>query len=289
MNTDTQPIDDNAAYHADKSRIGKSGLDLVHRSPAHYYAKYLDPDRERDKPTPALAMGSATHKALFEKDTFLETYIVMDDTKICQEIGGKAPRQTNRYKDWLSDFQNKNGNKTIIDAADFRTCIAIRNAVASHPAAAILLEKGVPEQRIDWAWQGDNSAGNPIQVKCKSKLDWQSHNGFIVDLKTTEDASPTEFAKSAYNYRYHVQAAFYLEAYYQKYGEPARGFIFIAAEKKPPYAVALYYATPDMINLGRREYEADLRVYHDCLVTGEFPSFGTEIKQLVLPAWAYRQ
>ena len=33
----------NAEYHADTSAISASGLKLFMRSPAHYYAAYLDP------------------------------------------------------------------------------------------------------------------------------------------------------------------------------------------------------------------------------------------------------
>jgi len=32
----------NKEYHA-KNMVGKSGLDLIARSPAHYWAKYINP------------------------------------------------------------------------------------------------------------------------------------------------------------------------------------------------------------------------------------------------------
>jgi exodeoxyribonuclease VIII len=280
--------DDNEAYHADKSRIGKSGLDLIHKSPAHYYAKYLDPNREREKQTPALLMGSAVHMAVFEPQDFMKKFVVINDTAIIAEIGGKAPKQTNRYKEWLQDFARENAGKTILSSEDFEKCLKIKEAVYNHPTAALLLEGGVAEQRVDWLWQGEDKNFNPIQVKCKSKMDWQSHNGFIVDLKTTEDASPAGFGKSIFNYRYDVQGAFYTDAYRQATGNEPRGFIFIAVEKSAPYAVALYYLTPEQIARGRREYEADLRTYHECLISGEFPAYGIDIKPAQLPAWAYR-
>lgn len=279
----------NDKYHADTTRIGKSGLDYIHQSPAHYYAAYLDPNWVREKQTAALIMGSAVHMATFEADDFLKKFAVLDDSEICAEIGGKAPKQTKAYKEWLADYTKSNPGKTILDQDEFNHCLRIREAVVNHPAASVLLESGVAEQRIDWLWQGADDDFNPIQVKCKSKMDWQSHNGFIVDLKTTEDASPEGFGKSVWNYRYHVQGAFYLDAYEYHYGQPARGFIFIAVEKKPPYAVAVYFLPPDVIDIGRREYEADLRVYHRCLVTNEWPGYPTTIQPIQLPAWAMRK
>lgn len=289
MEQNTTPASDNDAYHKDWTRIGKSGLDLIHQSPSHYYAKYLDPNREREKQTPALFMGSATHKAILEPDTFLQSYVVMDDTETCKEIGGKAPRSTNRYKEWTAEFEQANRGREVISADDFRLCLKLRDSVYANPTAALLLEKGIAEQRIDWVWNGDDENGNPIAVKCKSKPDWLSHNGFIVDIKTTEDASPNGFGKSSFNYRYHVQAPFYTDAYIHKFGERPRGFVFVAVEKRPPYAVAVYYTYDDLDNFGRREYEKDLRAYHKCLLTNEWPGYGTEPKPLVLPAWAYRQ
>jgi exodeoxyribonuclease VIII len=165
----------------------------------------------------------------------------------------------------------------------------MRDAVFAHPAASILLQAGEAEQRVDWTWQGEDADFNPIQVKCKSKMDWQSHNGFIVDLKTTEDASKSGFGKSVWNYRYHVQGAFYCDAYEQYHGQAPRGFLFIAVEKKPPFAVALYFLTPEQMDIGRREYERDLRVYHQCLLRNEWPSYGTGIEPIELPGWAYKQ
>jgi hypothetical protein len=259
-------------YHKDSTRIGKSGLDLVHRSPAHYYAKYLDPNREWEEPTPALILGSAVHCAVFESEKFSQQFAV-------------APvidKRSNAGKAAWADFQSANQGKQLLTSEQFDTCMKMKAAVHAHPTAKLLLEGGVAEQRIDWL--------EPHTLaKCKSKLDWQSDNGFIVDLKTTEDAGPTGFAKSIANYRYHVQGAFYLDAYQEKYGQPARGFIFIAVEKTPPFAVALYYLTQEDIDFGRMEYLADLEVYLRCLRNNEWPAYGTEVKPISLPAWARRR
>jgi len=48
----------NEQYHADTSAISASGLKLFARSPAHYYAAYLDPQRPERQP------GSYTHPTL---------------------------------------------------------------------------------------------------------------------------------------------------------------------------------------------------------------------------------
>ena len=66
----------NAAYHAGDG-ISKSGLDLIARSPLHYFAKYRSPDRERDEPTEAMKLGTAVHSAVLEPESFASDYIVV--------------------------------------------------------------------------------------------------------------------------------------------------------------------------------------------------------------------
>jgi exodeoxyribonuclease VIII len=274
----TQTPDENEVYHADTRRIGKSGLDLIAKSPAHYWAKYLDPNREREEPTKAMLIGSAVHSAVLEPDDFARKYMILPELNL----------RTNAGKEKLEELSNHaRANKlSIISKDDYELCKLMKETVWKHPAASVLLSDGIAEQRIDWTKEILSEDGEFIEVACKSKPDWQSHNGFIVDLKTTEDASPAGFAKSVWNYRYHVQAPFYADAYEHKYGEPPRGFIFIAVEKSPPYAVALYFAPPSMMDKGRSTYERDLRTYVKCLENGEWPAYGTEVMELQLPPWA---
>ena len=278
-------IDENAAYHADTSRISKSGLDLIAQSPAHYYAKYLDPNREPQQPTKALIAGSVSHMTLFEPHLLRDRYFILDDAAKIREIGGASPRSTTRYKEWKAEQLEANAGKQEITLEAWKATNRMIENVQAHPAAKILLQAGKAEERMDWLWQGVDEDGNPIAARCKIKPDWQSHNDFIVDLKTTEDASPNGFLRSVYKYRYHVQSAFYIDGYTAIHGAAPRGFIFMAVEKSPPYAVALYFATPEMIEAGRRAYERDLQTYSRCLRDENWPAYSTQVMPLGLPAW----
>jgi hypothetical protein len=83
--------------------------------------------------------------------------------------------------------------------------------------------------------------------ECKCRPDWHSADGkIIVDVKTTEDASPGKFLRSSVlGWRYHVQAAFYMQ------GLPtAEVFLFVVVEKKPPFAVAVYSLPQKLIDRG---------------------------------------
>lgn len=63
------------------SAINKSGLDLVARSPLHYYAAYLDPHRAPRDETPSMRLGTAIHTAIYEPARFQSDYMRRPDPK----------------------------------------------------------------------------------------------------------------------------------------------------------------------------------------------------------------
>ena len=84
--------------------------------------------------------------------------------------------------------------------------MGFRLALAQNPLAASFLSAGEPEVSI---FSEDEETGLAI----KGRLDWIQPNGTIVDLKTVGagKASPKEFAKQVASFKYHMQAAHYLE------------------------------------------------------------------------------
>jgi exodeoxyribonuclease VIII len=80
----------------------------------------------------------------------------------------------------------------------------------------------------------------------------------IIDIKTTDDASPHRWQWSAVDYGYHRQAWIYQRALGQATGEPHR-FIFAVVEKpKPstrgiPPTVALYELDSETTSMGMQD------------------------------------
>ncbi len=259
----------NEQYHNDTTRISKSGLDLINRSPAHYYARYLDPTREPERKTAALIDGTAVHTAILEPRKFKDRYIV--------DPG--FDRRTNAGKADLALFVRNYPGKELLSKDTYYMAMKLREAMEKHPVAKRLLEDGVPEETLHWQ---DRLTGAP----CKARMDWLSGR-FIVDIKTTEDASPRAFGRSANTYRYPVQSAFYYDGMVANDRE-VEGFIFIAVEKSPPYGVALYFSGDAEINLGRQLYLKNLETYMACVRSGTWPGYPHEVTQLRLPDWAYK-
>lgn len=268
MNTGLYNGVPNADYHAGPG-VSKSGLDKVAQSPLHYWAAYLDPNRQPREETPAMKVGTAIHAAVLEPDVFRDGYL-------------PAPRidkRTKAGKEMYADLQAiaESKNAILLDADDYAACVAIADQVRLHPAARALFREGAAEQSAFWT---DAETG----VLCKARPDWLMP-GAILDVKSTENASPGGFQRSVANYRYHVQAAWYLDGLAAATGDRLQAFIFCCFEKTPPYACAFYYADADMIELGRREYRKALRVYADCLAADKWPGYPVEILPISLPAW----
>lgn len=255
----------NADYHAHPA-VSKSGLDKIAQSPAHYLA-YLN-GAERD--TEAKIFGTAFHDFVLLPDTFAKQYTVLPDDFNARTKDGKALAA-----------QIKAAGQTPLKTGQMADIKGMAAAIAAHPRAAALLQGGQAEQSIFWT---DGDTG----IDCRCRPDYLHPSGIIVDLKTTADAAPAEFARSVANYRYHVQDAFYSEGYYQATGKWPRGFVFIAVEKTAPYAVAVYSLDEEAKAYGRELWQRDLAALQNARQTEIWQAYNPEIQTLSLPAWAYR-
>lgn len=260
----------NDEYHSGPG-ISKSHLDAIaSASPRHYWHKYLNPNRERAEPTAAMVMGSAVHSAILEPDLFPSEVI-------------EAPefdRRTKVGKAEYEAFKAANAGRIILPPEDYATCLAIRDAVHTHPVAAGLLQGGKAEQSF---YAIDPETGELI--KCRT--DYLHDSGaMIVDVKTTEDASPAGFGKSSANFRYPIQTAWYNRVLDTCYGEHPETWVFLAVEKKPPYAIGLYFMEPELLERAAIAAQRDFMRIVEHRRSGEWPDYGIEPQPLVLPGWS---
>lgn len=255
----------NADYHAHPA-ASKSHLDKVNRSPAHYWAHYLDPNRQPQEPTSAMMLGTALHTAVLEPHLWDQQYAVPPQA---------FDRRTKVGKELAAAFEAEAEGKTVLAPGDADQIRRMADAVHRHPASSFLLDlPGIREGSYFWI---DQQTG----LECKCRPDWHSQDRrILVDVKTTEDASPRGFARSCANYRYHVQAN-----WYQRPFSEAEQFLFIAVEKAPPYLVAVYAATPAMVAAGGRAADNDLQLLARCKASNTWPGYSDEIQPLDLPSW----
>ena len=261
---------ENADYHR-HSAVSKSHLDQVARSPLHYWARYLDPNRVVPEPTPAMAIGSAVHTHVLELDQWDARYVTAPEG---------INRRTNAGKAEWEAFETAATGRTVLSRTDAELVMRMGHSVFRHPAAAMLLSMpGKAETTHMWT---DEATG----LQCKCRPDWLIDDGsLIVDLKTTEDASPAGFRKSIANWRYHVQAAWYLDGIEQATGTRPDQFIFVVVEKRAPYACAVYAADAEMIAAGAKQARLDLDTLAVCKAADAWPGYSDQIETISLPPW----
>lgn len=261
-----------ADYHALQA-LSASGLRHLRRSPAHYYAAILDPERPAQEPTPAMRAGTMAHCALFEPEALAERYIVRPDG---------VDFRTKAGKEWR-DAQP--AGLEIIDAAQMQTAQRQAAAVRALPDIAALLAEGRAEVSAVWR---DDATG----ALCRCRPDWVAPAGdgvVIIDGKTTQDASPDGFGRSIWTYAYHLQAAWYIDGWQRATGQRVHGFVFAAVESAYPHAAAAYMLGDDVIAAARAECARLTALYAECMRSGHWPGYNQDINLINLPAWARMQ
>jgi hypothetical protein len=261
---------DNTAYHAHPA-VSKSHLDLIARSPLHYWARYLDPNRVAPEPSPQMRLGTALHTHVLELSRWDEEIAVAPSD---------INRRTKEGREQWAAFEASSVGKAVITADDAAQVMAMGRAVLRHPAAAMLL--GLPGKAETTHMWTDASTG----LECKCRPDWLTDDGsIVVDLKTTKDASPRGFKQSIANFSYQKQAAWYLHGLEQATGRRPDQFIFICVESTAPYACAVYAADAEMIDRGHDQAMRDLAKLAVCKAADHWPSYSDQIETISLPAW----
>lgn len=259
----------NADYHGGPG-ISISGLKLFQRSPLHYWSTYHDPNRPEREDSKAFRLGTAIHAAVLEPDAFAATY----------KVAPQCDRRTKEGKAIAAAFEAECGPDTVILPPDeFAAVEAIAAQVKRHPMASNIMAQGAPEVSVYWE---DVETG----VLCRCRPDWLAP-GIILDVKSTEDASPWEFQRTIVRYGYHLQAAWYMDGLHAA-GQSRDAFVFMAVEKSRPHAVALYYADQEMLDFGRAEYRRLLDQYARCSSRNEWPGYPPVVSPIGLPLWMQR-
>lgn len=247
--------------------VSKSMLDkLAHPfTPAHLRA-YLD--EPRPEPTEAMKYGSILHAALLEPDTIAGAFSIKPEGLDGRTKDGKA---------WIAE----QGGKPIITQEQ---ATAIDRSVANlwkHPQAKRYLGAADFERSL--------FAKDEHGTLRKGRLDILPKAGnVILDLKTCESAARQDFEKAIENYRYFVQASYYVDLC-QLLGIDRSRFVFICVEKKPPYLVAMHSMDLYDMEAGRELYKRDLAVYRQCKASGDWYGYPETIETIGRPAWAQKQ
>ena len=250
-------------YHA-AAGVSKSMLDiLAEKTPAHLIA-YLNGEKEE---TEAMRFGTILHRALLEPDTYKDAFHVKPEG---MRFSTKAGMQ----------WQEEHKDKPCLTSDNASTIERMVSAVHRHPYARRLLAGALPEQSL--------FVEDDFGTLRKSRLDALTKGNVVPDIKSVENASLDAFQRAISRYRYHVQAAYYIDNC-RLSGIEKEWFVFIIVEKSPPYAVRCLRLDPDAVEAGRRCYQADIQLYRTCLNEDRWPAWGDGYEDCSLPEWERKQ
>ncbi|KAA9951764.1 exodeoxyribonuclease VIII [Escherichia coli] len=256
----------NENYHVGPG-VSKSQLDDIADTPALYlWRKNAPVDNTKTK---TLDLGTAFHCRVLEPEEFSNRFIVAPEFN----------RRTNAGKEEEKAFlmECASTGKTVITAEEGRKIELMYQSVMALPLGQWLVESaGHAESSIYWE---DPETG--ILCRCRpDKIIPEFH--WIMDVKTTADIQ--RFKTAYYDYRYHVQDAFYSDGYEAQFGVLPT-FVFLVASTTVEcgrYPVEIFMMGEEAKLAGQQEYHRNLRTLADCLNTDEWPA----IKTLSLPRWA---
>lgn len=254
-------------YHKSPG-INRSRLALIAKSPAHF--KWAEDNPQ--EPTGALIFGQAYHCMLLEPQYFYSRFI---------EYPG-CDRRTKEGKEEYQWFLDTKEDKQALTKGEMETLKAMQAVMVQNKIHRWLLT-GIVEQPIYWT---DKLTGELCKVKPDARK-FGKKSFVVADYKTCEDASTDAFLRAAIRYGYDLEAGMYLDGVYEQTGKE-HTFLFIAQEKKPPYAVNFIGADPLFVDYGRMRFRQLLDTYHECKETGNWWGYnGKEgnINKLNLPRW----
>lgn len=249
----------NEQYHA-LDGISASDVKIVHaKSIAHWKNKNY-------KSSPTLDIGSAIHAACLERDKL-------------HDLVKKGP-ETRRGKAWTDAKEEADSiGAILLTEADYNLAMAVAESVMMTPRVARMLNDPscVKEQSII-----NKCPHTGLTLKCRP--DALLPDRAVLDIKTTQDASPRGFAKSVRGYGYDLQASFYLMSA-QIEGFSASTFAFIAVEKEPPYAVAIHTLDMEYLKWAKNQVMLTLDQIKRAQDSGDFTTGWPEVNVIGKPAW----
>jgi len=230
--------------------LSYSGLKELLRSPAHYQHWKNNPREE----TKALRLGKAAHAAFLTPDIWATTYHSLPKL----DLRRTADKE---LKEAIMGTMKPGDVLLAEDEYELATEIAF---AATRLTDNLIHRNG--------AWVERVLQGKDKSTPLKGIPDLIDAEGWIYDLKTTDDASERAALRTILNYGYHLQAAHYIRLAHCNRSD-IRGFRLVMIEKDAPHIGAIYQIDGDLLDLGRKETDRAYSLYDRCVASGEWPGY----------------
>ena len=215
---------------------------------------------EENETTPAMKFGTAAHSLIVEgEEAFVNNVVCLTGSPY-----------TNANKELKKEYEGR--GLTVITAQEKDTLYSMKEALIPEGIKHLSADEGEypsmfnsPFERAIFWWEQD------LLLKVKSdvlrypvNMPHKSNSIILVDYKTTADCSVKGFTSSIRKYQYDLQAAWYKRGF-EKAGFNVVDFIFVAQEKKKPFASKIFRMSHTDMDSGWQRMESLLTEYNAVL------------------------
>lgn len=274
-------------YHSQTWAVSNSDLKVFGGdSPAHYLARLKgapeDDSALTEDERKTQVMGRLVHLAILEPKRFaresshyVKPLTYTDEKKVEKAWNGNA----NVCKAWIEEH----ADKPVINEKEERRIIGARDAVLAHPVAGALLS-GPGSNEVS-VFAKHPATGLRLRMRADRLTEDVEGRPWCVDLKSCPNVD--YFVKSARDFRYDVQCAFYLDVLELAAIDDA-AFCFVAFELAPRFgihAVRVVMFDHETITTARGRYEGELVRFSECRRTDTWPLGNEEIEMITVKRW----
>lgn len=255
--------------------LSRSELRAFGRNPSKWKRK-----KQKDT-TEAMRYGNLLDAMLLAPDYFESNFTRRPDTYPAE--GKKGEPTTEKPWSGNSTWCKEWTEKTLkMGLTPFKT----EDETAARAAIDRMMEDSDIERVIRYSTKqvfivvhyNDPKTGLVVPVKILVDIvpGSKPENDSLADLKSAADACGETWPSHVFKMGYHYQAAMYLDAYNACTGEDRQLFRHIVSESEEPYEPALRCLSSEFIELGRNEYQRDLELFCQCVVTDGWPGYKHE-------------
>ena len=262
------PVANLREYHADRTAVSHSAVDVLRDSPVKYHEMYVANTLTRE-PTKEMVIGTVLHALVFERMRFAALVAAEPD----------VDRRTKAGKAAAEYFANVSAGKTIIPSDDYDLCGNMLKCLQSNPLAwDLLTARGYNEA----AFRAQDAETGILRKVCLDKI---VPGHAIADLKTI--GSLSRWARDANEYGYHRQQAWYMDVARDAIGFDG-DFFFVVVQKEQPHECGIFQLDGEALCLGRKQNRAALNELKERMDSGNWESrYCDQVQITSLPTWAF--
>lgn len=261
-----------AVYHADPVEAGSlssSGAKTILRSPAQYQW-----EREHRVEKFAYDVGHAVHARVLG--------VGMPVVEIPDAVlAANGATSTKAAKDFIAEARA--AGKVPLKAAEIAPINAMAEKVLNHELARPLLERpGISEASL---FAPDPTSGVWLRARPDRLPDATDRRTIIVDLKTARSAYPPDFQRTAAEFGYDIQDAWYRHVLSLVRGDEDPAFVFVVVEVEPPHLVSVIEMDAEYKAVGEHRMRRAIETYRTCREANTWPGYAPVVHTIEPPRW----